>query len=187
MQSLSDGRIRRTPSEWRQIVGRFESRNLSEAASCHRVEFSVSFRMWRARLAGDVAFRRGSGNPQAAAEPFHGGDAARAQAACQPRGVPVRSRRPDRHEPSGARPTADPGGREGLAVLLDRGRGGEGQGSSRAWSRRACCTASIRTGTWSTYFSACDPSAARLRRSHAVSLKEETFTGQALPSSTLAS
>ncbi len=71
MQSLSEGRIRRTQSEWRAIVGRFESRDLSEAASCHTVEVSrKSFRMWRARLAGDVAFQRVQATRKPRPNPF---------------------------------------------------------------------------------------------------------------------
>ena len=51
MQSLSDGRIRRTESEWRAIVGRFESSGLSVAAVCRKARVSrKSFRMWRERL-----------------------------------------------------------------------------------------------------------------------------------------
>ncbi len=52
MQALSDGRIRRTESEWRAVVGSFESSGLSEAAFCRKAKVSRrSFRIWRARLA----------------------------------------------------------------------------------------------------------------------------------------
>ncbi len=51
MQALSDGRVRRTESEWRAIVSRFESSGLSEADFCRRTKVSrQSFRMWRERL-----------------------------------------------------------------------------------------------------------------------------------------
>lgn len=51
MRALSDGRIRRTESEWRAIMGRFESSGLSEAAFCRHAEVSrKSFRIWRERL-----------------------------------------------------------------------------------------------------------------------------------------
>jgi len=51
MQALSDGRIRRTESEWRSIVGRFESSGLSESAFCRQAKVSrKSFRIWRERL-----------------------------------------------------------------------------------------------------------------------------------------
>lgn len=69
MQALSDGRIRRTESEWRAIVGSFESSGLSEAAFCRKAKVSrKSFRVWRARLAQEVpgrvhATRRPRRNP----------------------------------------------------------------------------------------------------------------------------
>jgi len=51
MQALSDGRVRRTESEWRAIVSRFESSGLSEAGFCRKANLSrKSFRDWRKRL-----------------------------------------------------------------------------------------------------------------------------------------
>lgn len=51
MRALLDGRIRRTESEWRAIVGSFESSGLSEAAFCRKARVSrKSFRIWRGRL-----------------------------------------------------------------------------------------------------------------------------------------
>ena len=52
MKKLSDGRIRRTESEWRALVEKFEASNASEAAFCRGKRISrKSFREWRARLA----------------------------------------------------------------------------------------------------------------------------------------
>ena len=51
MQRLSDGRIRRTESEWRALVEKFEASVQSEAAFCRSKKLSrKSFREWRARL-----------------------------------------------------------------------------------------------------------------------------------------
>jgi hypothetical protein len=51
MRELSDGRIRRTESEWRAIVSRFESSGLSEAGFCRKANVSrKSFRDSRKRL-----------------------------------------------------------------------------------------------------------------------------------------
>jgi len=51
MQSLSDGRIRRTESEWRGVVASFESSGLSEVAFCRKAKVTrKTFRIWRARL-----------------------------------------------------------------------------------------------------------------------------------------
>lgn len=51
MQSLSDGRIRRTESEWRAILGKFEASGLSESAFCRKAKVArKSFRIWRERL-----------------------------------------------------------------------------------------------------------------------------------------
>lgn len=59
MRALSDGRIRRTESEWRAIVASFGSSGLSEAAFCRKARVSrKSFRMWRERLtAGETSPR----------------------------------------------------------------------------------------------------------------------------------
>jgi hypothetical protein len=51
MQALSDGRVRRTESEWRAIVGKFELSGLSEVGFCRKANVSrKSFRIWRERL-----------------------------------------------------------------------------------------------------------------------------------------
>ncbi len=51
MQRLSDGRIRRTESEWRALIEKFEAGAQSEAAFCRSKKLSrKSFREWRARL-----------------------------------------------------------------------------------------------------------------------------------------
>jgi len=51
MQRLSDGRIRRTESEWRALIEKFEASDQSEAAFCRARKLSrKSFREWRARL-----------------------------------------------------------------------------------------------------------------------------------------
>ena len=52
MKKLSDGRIRRTESEWRALIEKFEASDQSEAAFCRGKKLSrKSFREWRARLA----------------------------------------------------------------------------------------------------------------------------------------
>lgn len=52
MKKLSDGRIRRTESEWRELIEKFEAGDASEAAFCRGKKLSrKSFRAWRARLA----------------------------------------------------------------------------------------------------------------------------------------
>ena len=59
MQRLSDGRIRRTESEWRALVEKFEASDQSEAAFCRAKKLSrKSFREWRARLAKSGALPR---------------------------------------------------------------------------------------------------------------------------------
>lgn len=59
MQRLSDGRIRRTESEWRALVEKFEAGGQSEAAFCRAKKLSrKSFRGWRARLAKAAASPR---------------------------------------------------------------------------------------------------------------------------------
>ena len=61
MQVLSDGRVRRTQSEWRALVKKFEASDQSEAAFCRKAKLSRRiFREWRKRLAeADAAPRRG--------------------------------------------------------------------------------------------------------------------------------
>ena len=52
MRVLADGRVRRTESEWRAIVARFERSGLSELAFCKKAKLSRQvFRRWRQRLA----------------------------------------------------------------------------------------------------------------------------------------
>jgi hypothetical protein len=52
MKKLADGRIRRTESEWRALIKKFEAGSASEAAFCRARKLSrKSFREWRARLA----------------------------------------------------------------------------------------------------------------------------------------
>ena len=59
MQVLSDGRVRRTESEWRAIVARFESSGQSELGFCQKAKLSrMSFRVWRKRLTSDVGTPR---------------------------------------------------------------------------------------------------------------------------------
>ena len=51
MRTLSDGRVRRSEAEWREIVARYEESGLSEVAFCRRAKLSrQSFRNWRTRL-----------------------------------------------------------------------------------------------------------------------------------------
>jgi len=53
MRVLADGRVRRTESEWRAIVARYERSGMSEVAFCHKAKLSrASFRNWKERLAG---------------------------------------------------------------------------------------------------------------------------------------
>jgi hypothetical protein len=53
MRVLADGRVRRTESEWRAIVARYERSGTSEVAFCQKAKLSrASFRKWRERLAG---------------------------------------------------------------------------------------------------------------------------------------
>jgi len=61
MRVLSDGRIRRTQSEWRALVKKFEASDQSEVAFCRKAKLSGrSFREWRKRLAeADATPRRG--------------------------------------------------------------------------------------------------------------------------------
>jgi transposase len=53
MRVLTDGRVRRTESEWRSILGRYERSGLSESAFCRESKLSRStFMKWKRRLAG---------------------------------------------------------------------------------------------------------------------------------------
>ncbi len=51
VQVSSNGKIRRTESEWREILAEFESSGLSHAAFCKRDGIAeASFAKWRLRL-----------------------------------------------------------------------------------------------------------------------------------------
>ena len=51
MRRLSDGRLRRSQSEWEQIMERYRISGLSEAAFCKREKLSRSrFVVWRREL-----------------------------------------------------------------------------------------------------------------------------------------
>lgn len=53
MRVLADGRVRRTETEWRSLLGRFEKSGLSMSAFCRRAKLPrSSFVKWRRRLAG---------------------------------------------------------------------------------------------------------------------------------------
>ena len=59
MRVLSDGRIRRTESEWRALVKKFEAGDRLEASFCRSRKLSRrSFREWRARFAETDAVPR---------------------------------------------------------------------------------------------------------------------------------
>lgn len=52
MRVLADGRVRRTESEWRAIVARYERSGMSELAFCRKANLSRQvFRQWRRRPA----------------------------------------------------------------------------------------------------------------------------------------
>ena len=52
MRTLSDGRIRRSEAEWREIFVRYEESGLAELAFCRRSKIArKTFRAWRRRLA----------------------------------------------------------------------------------------------------------------------------------------
>jgi len=53
MQTLADGRVRRTEAEWRALIERFEKSGLSMSVFCRRAKVSrSSFVKWRRRLSG---------------------------------------------------------------------------------------------------------------------------------------
>jgi len=53
MQVLSDGRIRRTAEEWKEIIDRFDKSGLPVAAFCEREEISRSaFTSWKQKRGG---------------------------------------------------------------------------------------------------------------------------------------
>ena len=52
MRVLADGRVRRTETEWRALIERFENSGLSVSAFCRRAKLSRgTFVAWRRRLA----------------------------------------------------------------------------------------------------------------------------------------
>jgi hypothetical protein len=53
MRVLTDGRIRRTESEWRSILAEYERSGLSKSAFCRESKLSrSSFMKWKRRLSG---------------------------------------------------------------------------------------------------------------------------------------
>jgi hypothetical protein len=51
MQTLSNGRVRRAPAEWRELVERFSGSGLSQREFCRREKLNVeSFHRWYRRL-----------------------------------------------------------------------------------------------------------------------------------------
>lgn len=55
MRALSDGRIRRSKSEWRAIAREFESSGFSQVAFCRKVGVARQrFRIWRERLTAQL-------------------------------------------------------------------------------------------------------------------------------------
>jgi hypothetical protein len=51
MQKLSNGRVRRTPEEWQQLVKRFSASGLSQREFCRREMINVeSLNRWYRRL-----------------------------------------------------------------------------------------------------------------------------------------
>jgi len=60
MRKQSNGKIRRTESEWEAIIERFEKSGLSAAAFCRREKISKNtFSKWKARLEAGSARRAG--------------------------------------------------------------------------------------------------------------------------------
>jgi hypothetical protein len=55
MRRLSNGKIRRTPAEWRTILGRFEGSGLGRKEFCRREKIHpTSFQRWQRRLAASA-------------------------------------------------------------------------------------------------------------------------------------
>ena len=55
MRVLADGRVRRSESEWRSIVARYERSGQSESAFCRRAKIPRgTFVKWKRKLSGSV-------------------------------------------------------------------------------------------------------------------------------------
>jgi len=74
MRALSDGRVKRSEAEWRQVIARFAASGLSIARFCQREEIAKSsFARWRQQVGGEP--QRGAATfvelsaPAAAGEP----------------------------------------------------------------------------------------------------------------------
>lgn len=60
MRKQSNGKIRRTESEWESIIERFEQSGLSAAAFCRREKISKNtFSKWKARIEAGSTSRGG--------------------------------------------------------------------------------------------------------------------------------
>ena len=58
MQALSDGRVRRSRTEWQEFVRRFEESDLNEDAFCRHEKISrSSFIKWRRKLGAAAPVR----------------------------------------------------------------------------------------------------------------------------------
>jgi hypothetical protein len=69
MQKFSNGRVRRTPAEWQELVKRFSATGLSQREFCRRENINVeSFHRWYRRLSAPaqsefVEVTPSTGNP----------------------------------------------------------------------------------------------------------------------------
>ena len=55
MQQRSEGRVRRTEAEWREVLSRFEQSGLGVDAFCGREKIAPSsFHRWQRKLAGGI-------------------------------------------------------------------------------------------------------------------------------------
>jgi hypothetical protein len=58
MQVMSNGRVRRTDAEWRELLGRWKKSGLSAREFCRQEEVQVSsFHRWDQRLRGSAGSR----------------------------------------------------------------------------------------------------------------------------------
>ena len=54
MQLMSNGKVRRTDSEWREILSRWKKSGLEPEEFCRKQDLRISsFRRWQERLGGD--------------------------------------------------------------------------------------------------------------------------------------